>query len=144
MLVLKINSFVKKRDFLNWFLISRFDCEVLSRLSLFFSAWEWYFFYWYIQSQQSHMRVFPIHGKHLSGRVQSSLRATSDVNNHEIRQPHLSWETSIRPCLVVSGQRPTWTIMRSGNPMHELLCEFTLHCLLLRNLSIRSSPFWQQ
>ena len=32
------------------------------------------------------------HESHLLGRVKSSLPATSDVNNHEIRQPHL-WDT---------------------------------------------------
>ena len=55
--------------------------------------------YWYIESQQSHMRFFLIHGRHLSGCIQSSLRAKSDVDNHEIRQPLLSWQTSIGPCL---------------------------------------------
>ena len=45
---------------------------------------------------------------------------------------------------VIFGPRPTWTVMRSGNPIYELVYEFTLHCHLLGNLSIRSSPFWQQ
>ena len=57
------------------------------------------------------------HASRLSGRVQSSLRATSDVNYHEIMQP-----------------RP-WATVRY---------EFTLHCYLLGNISIISSPFWQQ
>ena len=92
----------------------------------------------------------PIHHvRHLSGHVQSTLRTTSDVNNHEIRQPHLSWETSFGPCQeyssvhvqreqswvqatpsimidiyravspVVSGPRLTWTTMSSGSPIHH-------------------------
>ena len=31
---------------------------------------------------------------------------------------------------VVSGPRPTWTSMRPGNPIYELLYEFRLHCHL--------------
>ena len=45
---------------------------------------------------------------------------------------------------VVTEPHPTRSIMRSGNPIYELLYEFTLHCHLLGNLSIRNSPFWQQ
>ena len=45
---------------------------------------------------------------------------------------------------VVTGPLPTISIKRPGNPIYELLYEFKLHCHLLGNLSIRSSPFWQQ
>ena len=108
----------------------------------FFSVWEWYF-YWYIQPQQSHMSFFLIHGRQLSGRIQSSLRATIEVNNHEFRhriyhERHLSGrvQSSLR------ARPPMWTIMRSGNRIYELLYEFTLHCLLCGNLSIRSSRIY--
>ena len=90
------DSFLK--NYFNWLLIySRFDCEVLSRLSLFFCL-GMVLFSWYIEPQQSHMWFFLIHGRRLLGHIQSSLRATSDVNNHEFRLPQLSWETSIGPC----------------------------------------------
>ena len=107
----------------------------------------------YIESQQSHVRFFLIHDRNLSGRVQSNLRATSDVNNHEFRQPlyherHLSSrvQCSHRATAVsnvVTRPHPTRSIMRSGNPIYELY-EFTLLCHLLGDLSIRSSLFWQQ
>ena len=45
---------------------------------------------------------------------------------------------------VFSRPRPTWTFMRSINPIYELLHEFRLHCHLLENLCISSPPFWQQ
>ena len=45
---------------------------------------------------------------------------------------------------VVTGSQPTRSVMRLGNPIYELLYEFTLHCHLLGNWNIRSSLFWQQ
>ena len=64
---------------------------------------------------------FLIHGRHLSGRVHCSHRATAVSN-------------------LVTGPLPTISIMRPGNPNYE----FKLRCHLLGNLSIRSSPFRQQ
>ena len=48
-------------------------------------------FYWYIEPQQSQMRFFLIHGRHLSGRVQCSHQATTAM----------------------------WTTMSSGNPIYH-------------------------
>ena len=110
-----------------------------------FSLWEWYFnFYWYIEPQQSHMRFFLIHDRHVSGRVQSNLRATPDVNNHEFMQPHLSWETSVGPCPTESPGH----IRRdqSWDQATYLWATVWVHITLpsVGNLSIRSSSFWQQ
>ena len=105
--------------FFNWLFIIALTARSY-RDYHWFSVWEWYF-YWYFEPQQSHMRFFLIHAdiyrvvskvvsgqrptwttmssgnpmcheRHLSGRVQCSHRATSDEINHEIRQPHL-WVT---------------------------------------------------
>ena len=124
---------------------SRFDCEVLSRLSLVF-----YFgngtFYWYFEPRQSQMRFFLIHGSNLSGRVQCSHRATTVMwttmssGNPIYHERHLSGhvQCSHRATAVsnvVTGTLPTISVMRPGNPTYELLYEFKLHCHLLGNLS---------
>ena len=68
---------------------SRFNCEVLSPLS--FVLCLGMVLYWYFEPQQSQMRVFLIHCRHLSGRVQCSHRATTVM----------------------------WTTMSSGNPVYH-------------------------
>ena len=117
-------------------------------------------------------RDFPNHGTHLSGRgsqvvfrprpTWTTMRSDSPIyhGRHQavskvVSRPRPMW-TSMRsgnpiyhgrylPAVskVVSRPRPMWTSMRSGNPNYELLYEFTLHCHLLGNLSVRS-PFWQE
>ena len=99
---------------------------------------------------------YPIyHERHLLGRV------------HVVTMPRLRCEQpwvqatpyimrDICPAVsnVVTGPRPcpmkspghirrdqSWD---QATPIYELLYEFTLHCHLLGNLSIRTSPFWQQ
>ena len=69
---------------------SRFYCEVLSRLSFFCLGMILLLIYWtsVVTHEILHKRFFLIHGRHLSGRLQCSHRATS----------------------------ATWTTMSSGNP----------------------------
>ena len=88
-----------------------------------FSVWKWYFD-WYFEPQQSHMRFFLIQGRHLSGRVQSSHRANSATwTTMTSDNPICRAESN-----VVTGPHPTRSIMRSGDPIYELLYEFRLHC----------------
>ena len=103
-------------------------------------------FYWYFEPQQSQMRFFLIHGRHLSGRVQCSHRAMTAMwttmcsGNPIYHERHLSGrvQCSHRATAVsnvVTGPLPTISIMRPGNPIYELLYELKLHCHLLGNLS---------
>ena len=152
---------------------SRFDGEVLSRLSLVLClgivlfidilnlsnhTWDFSLSMAYIYRAMSRVVSGPrpiwttmssgnpiYHERYLSGHVQSSLRATSHVNNHEFRQPHLHErhlsgpvQSSLRTTSDVNNQRD------QGTPSVSYLYEFALHCHLLGNLSIRSSTFWQQ
>ena len=93
-------------------------------------------------------KIFLIHGRHLPGLGSQVVfrPCAAAVNNHDTGQSHLwavAYETS-QPMVdinravskVVFRPRPTWTIMRSGNPVYEVLYEFRLHCHLLGNLSI--------
>ena len=139
--------------FFNWLFIvaltarSYRDCQWFSVLGMVL--------YWYFEPQKSQMRFFLIHGRHLSGRVQCSHRAksatwtTMSYGNPVYHESHLSGrvQCSHRATAVsnvVTGPLPTIWIKRPGNPIYELLYEFKIHCHLLGNLSIRSSPFWQQ
>ena len=92
------------------------------------------------------MRFFLIHGRHLSGRVQCSHQATTTMwttmssGNPIYHERHLSgrvqcshWATAMSN--VVTRPLPTISILRSGNPIYELLYEFKLHYCLLGNLS---------
>ena len=86
------------------------------------------------------------HDRHLSGRVQCShwaktaMWTTMRSGNPIYHDIHLSgrvqcshWATAVSN--VVTGPLPTISIMRTGNPIYELLYEFKLHCHLLGNLS---------
>ena len=98
---------------------NRFDCEVLSRLSLVFCLGM--VLYWYFETQQSQMRFVLLHGRHLSGRVQCSHRATTAMwttmssGNPIYHERHLSGRVQ---CTVVTGPLPTISIMRPGNPIY--------------------------
>ena len=139
--------------FLNWLFIvtltarSYRECHWFSVLGMVL--------YWYFEPLQSQMRYFLINGRYLSGRVQCSHQATTamwttmNLGNPFYHERHLSGhvQCSHRATAmsnVVTGPLPTISIMRPGNPIYELLYEFKLHCHLLGNLSIRSSPFWQK
>ena len=110
-----------------------------------FLFWEWYFIEIF-ETQQSQMRFFLIHGRHLSGRVQCRHRAmtamwtTMSSGNPIYHERHLSghvqcshWAMAVSN--IVTGPLPTISIMRPDNPIYELLYEFKLHCHLLGNLS---------
>ena len=100
----------------------------------------------FFKTQQPQIRFFLIHGRHLSGRVQCSHRATTAMwttmdsgnpNYHETYLPDRV-QCSHRATAVsnvVTGPLPTISIMRPGNPIYELRYEFKLHCHLLWNLS---------
>ena len=89
----------------------------------------------------------PIHDRHLSSRVQCSHRATSTMwttvssGNPICDERHLSGRVECNHRATFDDINQSWD---QANPIYELLYEFTLHCHLLGNLSIRSSPFWQQ
>ena len=135
--------------FLNWLFIvaltvrSYRDCHWLFCLEMV-PFYILYIYTVYIEPQQSH-EIFPYqwqtsigpcpkyspgHVRHEQPWIQATPSIMRDIN----------WAMS----RAVFGPCPTWTIMRSGNPICELLYEFTLHCHLLGNISIRSSPFSQQ
>ena len=82
------------------------------------------------------MRFFLIHGRHLSGRVQCSHRATTAMWTTMRSGNPISHERHLLG-RVQCSHRTTTTIliMRPGNPIYELLYEFKLHCHLLGNLS---------
>ena len=126
------------QGFFNWLFIvaltagSYRDCH-------WFSDWEWYFIGSF-ETQQSQMRFFLIHGRHLSGRVQCSHRATTAIwttmssGNPIYHERHLSGrvQCSHRATAVsnvVAGPLPTISIMKPGNPIYELLYEFKLHAI---------------
>ena len=119
-----------------------------------FSLWEWYFID--ILNLSSHISFFLIHGRHLPAHGSEVIfrPCAAAVNNHDIGQSHpraATYEIS-QPMVdiyravskVIFRPRPTWTTMRPGNPIWELLYEFRLHCHLMGNLSIRTPSFWQE
>ena len=117
---------VKYISFKGLFIVA-LTCEVLSRLSLVFLFWEWYFTDIF-ETQQSKMRFFLIHGRHLSGRVQCSHRATTAMwttmssGTPIYHERHLSGrvQCSHRATAVsnvVTGPLPTISIMKPGNPI---------------------------
>ena len=124
---------------------SCFDCEVLLQLSMTFLLGM--VCYWYFEPQQSQMRFYLIHGRHLSGRFQCSHRATTATQatmssdnpiyheRHLLGRVQCSHRATAMPN-IVTGALPTISIMRPGNPIYDLLYEFKLHChLLLGNVS---------
>ena len=113
------------------------DCRQFSVLGMVF--------YWYFWNSAVTNEIFPY-------TWQTSIGPCPKLSPGHVRreQPWVQATPSIVRDIyravsrVVFGLRPTWTIMRSDNPIYELLYEFTLHFHPLGNLSIRSSPFWQQ
>ena len=127
--------------FFNWLCYSLWLRSLIATV-IDFSVWEWYF-YWCIVPKQSHMRFFLINGRHLSSRVQSSLRATSDGKKPWVQEtPSILRDIYQAVSRVVSGPRPPHE--QSWDQATHLRATVWVHITLpsFGNLSIRSSPLW--
>ena len=130
-----------------WFfqlvIYSRFDCEVLSRLLLVFCLGMVHFID--MLNLSSHTWDFSLPMVDIHRTVSNVVTGPRPRSEQPWVQatPFIMRDICRAVSNVVTGPHPTRSIMRSGNPFYELLYEFTLHCHLLGNLSIRSWPFWQ-
>ena len=122
--------------FFNWlFLVALtarfyFDCH-------FFPFWEWYFSSHTWDFSVSMVDIYQAVSKYSSGHVRRKQPRDQTT-------PSNTADSYRVVSKVVSRPRPTWTTMRSGNPIYELLYEFRLHCYLLGILYSINPPFWEQ
>ena len=117
-----------------------------------FSVWEWYFID-ILETHQSQMRFFLIHGRHLSGRDKCSHRATTAMwttmssDNPIYHERHLSGrvQCSHRATAmsnVVTRPLPMISIVRPGNLIYELLTVWVQ--ITLPSVGELKPPFSQQ